>query len=79
MDAASYPDEFIRDHDPDRQFNPWPFADLPDDGSQFDCTAQNCLFDALAKNLGILRQGNTDMERSPGSNIWVVTFTSRCI
>src|SRR4051812_27720406 len=49
VDAASYPDEFIRDHDPARQFNPWHFADLPDGGGQFDCTAQNCLFNALSK------------------------------
>jgi S1/P1 Nuclease len=28
IDAASYPDEFIRDHDLERKFSPWHFSDL---------------------------------------------------
>jgi hypothetical protein len=71
IDAASYPDEFIRNHDPNRQFSSQHFADLPDDGSQFDCASQNCLFDALSKNLGILRQGNTDKDTAVAIT-WVI-------
>jgi hypothetical protein len=29
VDAASYPDEFIRDDDPRHKFNSWHYADLP--------------------------------------------------
>jgi hypothetical protein len=58
IDAASYPDEFIRDHDPARVFNPWHFADLRDDGKQFVCG--NCLFKALADNLAVIQAGKRD-------------------
>src|SRR6266567_5490840 len=42
VDAASYSDEFIRNHDPAHKFNSWHFADLRDDGQPFDCG--ECLF-----------------------------------
>jgi hypothetical protein len=58
IDAASYPDEFIRDHDPARKFNPWHFADLRDDGQPFVCG--ECLFKALPDNLAIVRGGKRD-------------------
>ena len=71
IDAASYPDEFIRNHDPKHKFNPWHFADLPDDGSQFDCAAQHCLFDALSSNLAIVRQGENN-KRTAVAIAWVL-------
>jgi nuclease S1 len=49
IDAASYPDEWIRDHDPKCQFSTWHYADLPDEGSEFVC--KECLFKALSANL----------------------------
>lgn len=58
VDAASYPDEFIRDHDPAHKFNSWHFADLKDDGQTFDCG--ECLFKALSDNLAIIRAGKKD-------------------
>ena len=55
VDAASYPDEWIRDHDPGHKFSPWHYADLPDDGTPFVCG--ECLFKALPAELAIVRQG----------------------
>jgi hypothetical protein len=57
VDAASYPDEWVRNHDPGHQFGPWHFADLPDDGSSFHCG--NCLLKELPVNLAIVRNGET--------------------
>jgi hypothetical protein len=71
VDGASYPDEFIRDHDPERRFNPWHYADLPDDGSAFDCARARCLFDALSSNLAIVRQGRGDY-REAVALAWVI-------
>jgi S1/P1 Nuclease len=58
VDAASYPDEFIREYDPGRRFNPWHFSDLRDDGTPFVCG--ECLFKAFPDNLAIIRAGNKD-------------------
>jgi hypothetical protein len=55
VDAASYPDEFIQDHDPGHKFNSWHDAGLPDDGTPFVCG--ECLFKALPAELAIMRQG----------------------
>jgi len=55
IDAASYPDEFIRDHDPEHKFEAWHYAGLPDDGMPFVCG--DCLFKALPAELAILRRG----------------------
>ena len=71
VDAASYPDEFIREHDPKQQFSPWHFADLPDDGSKLDCASQHCLFDALSNNLKIVRQGKKD-KKTAVAIAWVI-------
>jgi hypothetical protein len=62
IDAASYPDEFIRDHDPDRQFSSWHFANLPDDGTPFVCA--ECLFTALQDNLAAVRTGSGDKSQA---------------
>jgi hypothetical protein len=59
VDAASYPDEFIRGHDPGHKFNPWHYADFPDDGTPFVCG--ECLFKALPE-LAIMRQGGGKAE-----------------
>jgi hypothetical protein len=70
VDGASYPDEYVRNHDPQGVKKPWHFADLPDAGS-FSCETdvtdhgghthhETCLFDALDSNLQILRQGKHD-------------------
>jgi len=60
VDAASYPDEYIRDHDPGHTYNPWHFADLPDDpAASFNCGG-NCLFDELQANLQIVAQNHGD-------------------
>jgi hypothetical protein len=61
IDAASYPDEFIRDHDPKHKFDPWHYADLTDEGSQFICG--NCLLKALPANLAIIQKGAGGKER----------------
>jgi hypothetical protein len=71
VDAASYPDEYIRDHDPNKQFSPWHFADLPDDGSTFDCATQHCLFNALSNNLKIVRQGKKN-QKTAVAIAWVI-------
>ncbi len=55
IDAASYPDEFLRSHDPNHKFGPWHFADLPDDGTTFICG--KCLFKALPASLAKVRAG----------------------
>jgi hypothetical protein len=55
VDAASYPDEFIGDHDPGHKFAAWHGAALPDDGTPFVCG--ECLFKALPAELAIMRQG----------------------
>lgn len=57
IDGASYPDEYLRNAAP--QFNNWHFADLPDDGSRYDCK-NDCLFYALDKELAVVREGNGD-------------------
>ena len=62
VDAASYPDEWIRNHDPGRKFSPWHYADLPDDGTPFVCG--NCLFRALPVELAIMRQGGGGKEEA---------------
>jgi hypothetical protein len=58
VDAASYPDEYIRDHDPGRHFNAWHYANLRDSGQPFACG--KCLFTALVENLGIIQAGKQD-------------------
>jgi hypothetical protein len=51
IDAASYPDQWIRNHDPSHKFNLWRYADLPDDGTLFVCG--ECLFEAPPAQLAI--------------------------
>jgi len=58
IDAASYPDEFIRDHDPAGKFSSWHFADLRDDKKPFVCG--ECLFNELQDNLAIIHMGKDD-------------------
>ena len=58
VDAASYPDEFVRSHDHSHQFGPWHYANLRDDGKPFKCG--KCLFNALDDNLSIVRAGGQD-------------------
>ena len=55
VDAAAYPDEFIRDHDRSHKFDAWHFAALPDDGTPFVCG--ECLLKTLPAELAIMRQG----------------------
>ena len=55
VDAAAYPDEFIRDHDSGHKFDAWHFAALPDDGTPFVCG--ECLLKMLPAQLAIMRQG----------------------
>jgi len=69
VDAASYPDEYVRDHDPDHTYNPWHFADLPEDNSAFVCG--NCLFKALPDNLAIIRANHRDKEEAVAI-AWVI-------
>jgi hypothetical protein len=53
IDAASYPDEYVRAHDPDKVMAPWHFADLPEAGAPpFQCHG-DCLFDALGQQMAI--------------------------
>jgi len=68
IDAASYPDEFIRNHDPAHKFNSWHFADELDD-QQFVCG--ECLFKALEDNLAIVRLGKHDMAEAVAI-AWVI-------
>jgi nuclease S1 len=56
VDAASYPDEFIRAET--HTFDTWHFADLPDGGQTFVCG--ECLFKALSENLAIIKSGKKD-------------------
>ena len=56
VDAASYPDEFIRSET--HTFDTWHFADLPDGGQTFVCG--ECLFKALSENLAIIKSGKKD-------------------
>ena len=70
IDAASYPDEFIRNHDPKRTFSPWHFADLPDDGSAFTCGG-NCLFDALELNRKKIGAGPSTKDKAVALS-WVL-------
>src|SRR5215467_5931640 len=56
VDAASYPDEFIRSET--HTFDTWHFADLPDGGQTFVCG--ECLFKALSENLVIIKSGKKD-------------------
>lgn len=58
VDAASYPDEYVRDHDPQKKFSPWHYANLPDNGNPFNCG--KCLFNALQNNLAIIKAGKGD-------------------
>jgi hypothetical protein len=58
IDAASYPDEYVRSHDHSHQFGPWHYANLRDDGKPFTCG--KCLFKALSDNLAIVREGKQD-------------------
>jgi len=69
IDAASYPDEFIRNHDKTRQFAPWHFADLRDDGQPFVCG--ECLFMALPQNLTTIRAGAGDKSEAVAI-AWVI-------
>jgi nuclease S1 len=73
VDAASYPDEFIRNHDAAHHFDSWHFADLPDDNSKFECN-QQCLFDALQQNLAIVREGKKDKAEAVAL-AWVIHLT----
>ena len=70
VDSASYPDEYIRDHDPGRKFSPWHFADLPDDNSVFDCKGK-CLFTALNTNLTVIQIG-ADTKADAVALAWVI-------
>lgn len=58
VDAASYPDEFLRRQS--HSFDEWHYADLPDDNAPFICN--ECLLNALDKNLAVLRKGRRDMD-----------------
>ena len=69
IDAASYPDEYVRSHDREHAMSPWHFADLPDDNTPFVCN--NCLFDALGKNLDIVSQNRGDKENAQAIS-WVI-------
>ncbi len=42
VDAASYPDQWIRNHDPGHKFSAWHYADLPDDGTLFASVPRAC-------------------------------------
>jgi hypothetical protein len=67
VDSASYPDEYIRDHDP--SFGSWHFANLPDDGSKFTCG--KCLFSALQQELAVVDQGRGDKNEAIALS-WVI-------
>lgn len=53
--AASYPDDYLAEHDPGAHFDAWHYALLPDNNTPFVCT--DCLLKALPANLAIIRQG----------------------
>ena len=56
IDAAGYPDEWIRGRDPGHKFARLALCvDLPDDGASFVCG--HCLSEALQANLAIIHQG----------------------
>ena len=69
IDAASYPDEFVRSHDPGHQFGPWHYADLPDDNTKFECG--RCLFQALQDNLAVVKAGKKDKAEAEAI-AWVI-------
>src|SRR5262249_19756255 len=69
IDSASYADEFLRSHDPAHKLNPWHFADLPDDGSTFNCG--QCLFNALPANLAKVRKAKNDKATAVAIS-WVI-------
>lgn len=69
IDAASYPDEFIREHDPAGRFSPWHFSDLRDDGQPFVCG--ECLFKALPENLATIRADRKDKSEAVAI-AWVI-------
>lgn len=69
IDAASYPDEFIRDHDEGHKFNRWHFANLRDDGHTFICG--ECLLKALPDNLAIVHAGKKDKPTAVAIS-WVI-------
>ena len=80
IDSASYADEYLRNAEP--QTKPWHFADLVDggpDARHFACVAPNpkthvmetCLFDELAANLAIIRQGKHDAAEAVALS-WVI-------
>lgn len=69
IDAASYPDEFVRSHDPGHKQSPWHYADLPDDNTPFVCG--ECLFKALQTNLDIVKEGKGDKAEAEAI-AWVI-------
>lgn len=69
IDAASYPDEFVRSHDPGHKLSPWHYADLPDGNQTFVCG--QCLFQARDDNLAILRAGKKDKAEAEAI-AWVI-------
>jgi hypothetical protein len=68
IDAASYPDEYVRDHDPQRKFSPWHYSNLPDAGP-FTCGV--CLYSALDQNLKIIEAGGRDYKTAVAL-AWVI-------
>jgi hypothetical protein len=69
IDAASYPDEYVRGHDPNHKMSGWHFADLPDDDTPFVCG--DCLFTALRNNLDIVKAGKGDKAEAEAI-AWVI-------
>jgi len=69
VDAASYPDEFIREHDEGHKFNRWHFANLRDDNHTFVCG--ECLLKALPDNLAVVHAGKTDKPTAVAIS-WVI-------
>jgi len=69
INAVSYPDEFIRDHDPTHKFDAGHFANHRNDQQSFQCG--ECLFKALSDNLAIINRGKADKSEAVAV-AWVI-------
>jgi hypothetical protein len=77
VDAASYPDEVIREHDHRHVFSPWHYVDWPIDQATYSdsfCTANGnatCITRELPKQIQEMRT-DTNMEAKALAISWVI-------
>jgi nuclease S1 len=73
VDAASYPDEVIRQQDHRHVFSPWHFVDWPADAATYSDSfcGSSCITSALPKQIDVMRTA-TDTEAKALAMSWVI-------